>query len=327
MNRSASSHLSISGLYGSSFDLDSARTGGLGEQSSNCAYLRTVCRDTPTSLAIRRQETPRASRILIRCCMGVGTVISFPSREKPHSTRESNPNGTGPTPPSCQEDETAQSGPINRSTSSRSSGTLTIVHRQLYSTGLFQPSDCLILEWLYQWMYSPARPPASSHVRSSQCPEMHGLDLHATEEPLGRGVVGAAPLRAHGPDQAVPAHPVQPSRPPVMTTAVTVDHGTLAGPQRGGGPDPASCRAGSAFGDVPAVCATTMPSWQSIIGERYTFPSLALIPRGVREPLLVGSFGGEVPVDEVVRRGTRPRPRTSCSAAVRGHGRPARPRA
>ena len=62
----------------------------------------------------------------------------------------------------------------------------------LYSTGLFQPSDCLILEWLYQRMYSPARPPASSHVRSSQCPEMHGLDLHTAEEPLGRGVVGAA---------------------------------------------------------------------------------------------------------------------------------------
>ena len=65
---------------------------------------------------------------------------------------------------------------------------------------------------------------------------IHGLDLHTAEEPLGRGVVGAAPLRAHGPDQAVPAHPFQPSRPPVMTTAVTVDHGTLAGPQRGGGP-------------------------------------------------------------------------------------------
>lgn len=106
----------------------------------------------------------------------------------------------------------------------------------LYSTGLFQPSDCLILEWLYQWMYSPARLMTSSHVRSSQCPEMHGLDLHTAEEPLGRGVVGAAPLRAHGPDQAVPAHPFQPSRPPVMTTAVTVGHGTLAGPQRGGGP-------------------------------------------------------------------------------------------
>ena len=71
-------------------------------------------------------------------------------------------------------------------------------------------------------MYSPARPPASSHVRSSQCPEIHGLDFHATEEPLGRGVVRAAPLRAHGPDQAVPAHPVQPSRPPVVASAVAV---------------------------------------------------------------------------------------------------------
>ena len=71
-------------------------------------------------------------------------------------------------------------------------------------------------------MYSPARPPASSHVRSSQCPEMHGPDLHAAEEPLGRGVVRAAPLRAHGPDQAVPAHPVQPSRPPVVASAVAV---------------------------------------------------------------------------------------------------------
>ena len=39
----------------------------------------------------------------------------------------------------------------------------------LYSTGLFHPSDCLILEWLYQWMYSPARSMTSSHVRSSQC--------------------------------------------------------------------------------------------------------------------------------------------------------------
>ena len=71
-------------------------------------------------------------------------------------------------------------------------------------------------------MYSPARPPASSHVRSFQCPEMHGLDLHTAEEPLGRGVVRAAPLRAHGPDQAVPAHPVQPSRPPVVASAVAV---------------------------------------------------------------------------------------------------------
>ena len=45
-------------------------------------------------------------------------------------------------------------------------------------------------------------------------------------------------------------------------------HSLTKDTQRGGGPDPASCRAGSAFGDVPTVCATTMPSWQSIIGER-----------------------------------------------------------
>ena len=85
MNRSVSSHLSISGLYGSSFDFVSTRAGGVGEQSSNCAYLRTVCRDTPTSLAIRRQETPRASRILIRCCMGVYTVMSFPTPGENHT--------------------------------------------------------------------------------------------------------------------------------------------------------------------------------------------------------------------------------------------------
>ena len=81
MNRSASNHLPINGLYGSSFETAAGRAGGSGEQSSNCAYLRTVCLDTPTSFDIRRQDTPLASRILIRCCMGVGTVMSFPSRD------------------------------------------------------------------------------------------------------------------------------------------------------------------------------------------------------------------------------------------------------
>lgn len=81
MNLSASSHLSINGLYGSSFETAAGRIGGSGEQSSICAYLRTVCLDTPTSFAMRRQDTPLASRTLIRCCMGVGTVMSFPSRD------------------------------------------------------------------------------------------------------------------------------------------------------------------------------------------------------------------------------------------------------
>ena len=128
---------------------------------------------------------------------------------------------------------------------------------------------------------------------------IHGLDLHTAEEPLGRGVVGAAPLRAHGPDQAVPAHPFQPSRPPVMTTAVTVDHGTLAGPQRGGGPVQHRVgqfgvrrRPGRVRHDHAVV---------AVDHRRKVHLSVAGLDLGdVREPLLVGSFGGEIPVDEVV---------------------------
>lgn len=85
VSRSDSSHLSITGLNGSSFDLDPTRSGGLGEQSSNSAYFLTVCLDTPTSSAIRRQETPCASRILICCCTGADTVmfLSFPGKQLP----------------------------------------------------------------------------------------------------------------------------------------------------------------------------------------------------------------------------------------------------
>ena len=39
MNRSASNHLPINGLYGSSFETAAGRAGGSGEQSSNCAYV------------------------------------------------------------------------------------------------------------------------------------------------------------------------------------------------------------------------------------------------------------------------------------------------
>ena len=60
MNLSASNHLPINGLYGSSFETAAGRAGGSGEQSSNCAYLRTVCPDTPTSFDMRRQDTPLA---------------------------------------------------------------------------------------------------------------------------------------------------------------------------------------------------------------------------------------------------------------------------
>ena len=64
--------------------------------------------------------------------MGVGTVMSFPSRENHTQLGNLIRTGQGPTPPSCQEeDETDQTEPINRSTFPRSPGTLTIVHKQL----------------------------------------------------------------------------------------------------------------------------------------------------------------------------------------------------
>ena len=82
INRSDSNHLSITGLNGSGFDFDFACSGGLGEQSSNSAYFPAVCLDTPTSLAIRRQETPCASRILICRRTGVDTVMFLSSPGK-----------------------------------------------------------------------------------------------------------------------------------------------------------------------------------------------------------------------------------------------------
>lgn len=81
----------------------------------------------------------------------------------------------------------------------------------LYSTGLFQPSDCLILGRTSGCIRRRGRRPPRTCVppNARRCTDPV---LHTAEEPLGRGVVGAAPLRAHGPDQAVPAHPFQPSR-------------------------------------------------------------------------------------------------------------------
>lgn len=83
----------------------------------------------------------------------------------------------------------------------------------LYSTGLFQPSDCLILEWLYQWMYSPARSMTSSHVRSSQCPEMHGPGpSYGRRTPRPRRCRGCTPSRPWtGPGRAGPSVPAIPA--------------------------------------------------------------------------------------------------------------------
>ena len=68
--------------------------------------------------------------------------------------------------------------------------------------------------------------------------DIHGLDLHATEElPSAAALSGLYPFALMDRTKAVPAQPVQPSRPPVMVSAVVVDYGTLVGTQRGGGLD------------------------------------------------------------------------------------------
>lgn len=52
-------------------------TAGFGEQSSMVAYFLMVSLNAPSRLAIPRHGTPRASRILIRCCIDTGFVIPF----------------------------------------------------------------------------------------------------------------------------------------------------------------------------------------------------------------------------------------------------------
>lgn len=58
------------------------------------------------------------------------------------------------------------------------------------------------------------RPPRT--FAPPQCSGYTDSVLHPSEEPLGSGVVGAAPLRVRGPGRPVPVHPVQLSRPPAI---------------------------------------------------------------------------------------------------------------
>lgn len=80
MSLSAASHESTVSECASIRERRPFLTAGFGEQSSMVAYFLTVSLDTPSCLAISRHDTPRASRILIRCCIDTGFVIPFLSR-------------------------------------------------------------------------------------------------------------------------------------------------------------------------------------------------------------------------------------------------------
>ena len=129
MNRSASNHLPINGLYGSSFETAAGRAGGSGEQSSNCAYLRTVCLDTPTSFDIRRQDTPLAPGNPDTLLYGRWHrhVLSFPRYlQMVAPTRESSKTGRANASPRRQHDHMVNFSPATRSTTPRQTGTQTI---------------------------------------------------------------------------------------------------------------------------------------------------------------------------------------------------------
>ena len=134
MNLSASNHLPINGLYGSSFETAAGRAGGSGEQSSNCAYLRTVCLDTPTSFDMRRQDTPLAPGNPDTLLYGRWHrhVLSFPRYlQMVASTRESNKTGRANASPRRQHDHMVNFSPATRSTTPRQTGTQTI--KQIHS--------------------------------------------------------------------------------------------------------------------------------------------------------------------------------------------------
>ena len=122
MNRSASNHLPINGLYGSSFETAAGRAGGSGEQSSNCAYLRTVCLDTPTPFDIRRQDTPLAPGNPGTLLYGRWHrhVLSFPRYlQMVAPTRESSKTGRANASPRRQHDHMVNFSPITRPTNPR----------------------------------------------------------------------------------------------------------------------------------------------------------------------------------------------------------------
>lgn len=152
-------------------------------------------------------------------------------------------------------------------------------------------------------------------------PGMNGFRLHASEEPLRGGVVRRTAFRARRPCQAVAAHGRQPSghrqwHPRSERTRGCTPSGSDSTALT------SILSASPALGPEPAVYAMILPSWQPIIGERCTFPSLALIsvmsvnhfPFGIPT---VKSRLTRLPGAGVVSPSYEPYPRRSGTCAVR----------
>lgn len=125
-------------------------------------------------------------------------------------------------------------------------------------------------------------------------PGVDGLDLHPAEETLRGRVIRRTALRARRSGRPEPLHGFQPSRPPMVTAAVGMRRRTRALGQRGGrllrhgvGGPRVGAVSGCA-GDYLAVVAVDHRR-----GMRLAVRRLGL--GDVRQPPLVGTFGGEVP--------------------------------
>ena len=136
-------------------------------------------------------------------------------------------------------------------------------------------------------------------------PGADGPDPHPAEETLRGRVVRRTALRARRSRQPEPLHEFQPSRPPMVTATVGTHPRTRALGQRGG----RLLRHGVGGLYVGAVsgCVGDYLAVVAVDHRREIHLAISRLDLGdVRQPLLVGTFGGEVPGDRGAGGGIRP---------------------
>lgn len=136
-------------------------------------------------------------------------------------------------------------------------------------------------------------------------PGADGPDPHPAEETLRGRVVRRTALRARRSRQPEPLHEFQPSRPPMVTATVGTHPRTRALGQRGG----RLLRHGVGGLHVGAIsgCVGDYLAVVAVDHRREIHLAIRRLDLGdVRQPLLVGTFGGEVPGDRGAGGGIRP---------------------
>ena len=122
------------------------------------------------------------------------------------------------------------------------------------------------------------------------------------KNPSAAALSGRAALRAHGARQPEAFHEPEPSGPPVVASPVGMDHGTGVVGQRLrrlGEHPVGELRVGMEAGRVGDDLAVMAVDHRREV--HLPVPGLDLAD--VRQPLLIGPFGGEVPVDEITGSG------------------------